>query len=330
MPLLVRDFIVMESPVISDPFIFARRICLCVLAPKDSNRASWAIGTCKVGSIFFCVRHLCRTLVLRSSWLDSNVALETLLWADTWTGSLSASDSCSNLSKFLLTTGNLIQLFCLLHYKALKRRDIGGKTNTETGNVTTNDSADLGKIVNLMQSVHVTRTCRLLRLIYSPKNVLHKEVTLTLLHCVSGKRRLYLPRLCAWQSRLCSCTSELLSQISVPLVLFQWSNVTVQAHRYQRNCQRCRGISSLCFELSIGKVRHKGMYRSLVIHLPPWPTLGRSHGLLSKLRTIVWTVSMNCFRTFVSWSSMDGVGSFGFLSFVLTKKLLQKTTGQMV
>ncbi|KAG2044379.1 P-loop containing nucleoside triphosphate hydrolase protein [Suillus americanus] len=38
------------------------------------------------------------------------------------------------------------QLFCALHYKALRRRDISGKTsNDEEG------SADLGKIVNLMQ-----------------------------------------------------------------------------------------------------------------------------------------------------------------------------------
>lgn len=42
------------------------------------------------------------------------------------------------------------QLFCALHYKALKRQDVSGKVaheDDEQGN------ADLGKIVNLMQSV---------------------------------------------------------------------------------------------------------------------------------------------------------------------------------
>ena len=46
------------------------------------------------------------------------------------------------------------QLFCSLHYKALKRRDISGKHTTSTseeGNEET--SADLGKVVNLMQYV---------------------------------------------------------------------------------------------------------------------------------------------------------------------------------
>jgi hypothetical protein len=42
------------------------------------------------------------------------------------------------------------QLFCTLHYKSLKRQDISGKVSPEGGD---NDSADLGKIVNLMQSV---------------------------------------------------------------------------------------------------------------------------------------------------------------------------------
>jgi len=48
------------------------------------------------------------------------------------------------------------QLFCLLHYKALKRRDISGKPPISTDeeeeeNEETN--ADLGKVVNLMQYV---------------------------------------------------------------------------------------------------------------------------------------------------------------------------------
>ncbi|OBZ72652.1 hypothetical protein A0H81_08065 [Grifola frondosa] len=42
------------------------------------------------------------------------------------------------------------QLFCALHYKALKRRDIGGKS-TGHGEQEDEGSADLGKIVNLMQ-----------------------------------------------------------------------------------------------------------------------------------------------------------------------------------
>ncbi|KAK7682642.1 hypothetical protein QCA50_014442 [Cerrena zonata] len=42
------------------------------------------------------------------------------------------------------------QLFCALHYKALKRRDISGKTTKSEDNKD-EDSADLGKIVNLMQ-----------------------------------------------------------------------------------------------------------------------------------------------------------------------------------
>ena len=47
------------------------------------------------------------------------------------------------------------QLFCAIHYKALKRRDISGKTGTtDPGDeATITGSADLGKIVNLMQSV---------------------------------------------------------------------------------------------------------------------------------------------------------------------------------
>ncbi|KAI0950790.1 hypothetical protein AcW1_008002 [Taiwanofungus camphoratus] len=40
------------------------------------------------------------------------------------------------------------QLFCALHYKALKRRDVGGKAVQPEGD---NENADLGKIVNLMQ-----------------------------------------------------------------------------------------------------------------------------------------------------------------------------------
>lgn len=48
------------------------------------------------------------------------------------------------------------QLFCALHYKALKRRDVSGKSTSEEGDEEdeTNEgseSADLGKIVNLMQ-----------------------------------------------------------------------------------------------------------------------------------------------------------------------------------
>ena len=46
------------------------------------------------------------------------------------------------------------QLFCLLHHKALKRRDISGKhttSSTKAGKEET--SADLGKVVNLMQCV---------------------------------------------------------------------------------------------------------------------------------------------------------------------------------
>ena len=45
------------------------------------------------------------------------------------------------------------QLFCALHYKALKRRDISGKSakNGSDENKDENEGADLGKIVNLMQ-----------------------------------------------------------------------------------------------------------------------------------------------------------------------------------
>lgn len=42
------------------------------------------------------------------------------------------------------------QLFCALHYKALKRQDVSGKITHEDDE---QGSADLGKIVNLMQSV---------------------------------------------------------------------------------------------------------------------------------------------------------------------------------
>lgn len=42
------------------------------------------------------------------------------------------------------------QMFCALHYKALKRRDLSGKVNKE-GEKQEEKSADLGKVVNLMQ-----------------------------------------------------------------------------------------------------------------------------------------------------------------------------------
>lgn len=53
------------------------------------------------------------------------------------------------------------QLFCALHYKALKRRDISGKEGQNDAAKDDKDekeeSADLGKIVNLMQyvSIHI-------------------------------------------------------------------------------------------------------------------------------------------------------------------------------
>lgn len=43
------------------------------------------------------------------------------------------------------------QLFCTLHYKALKRQEISGRIDHEKGK---ESNADLGKIVNLMQSVN--------------------------------------------------------------------------------------------------------------------------------------------------------------------------------
>ena len=46
------------------------------------------------------------------------------------------------------------QLFCLLHYKALKRRDISGKHTTSTnGKGDEETNADMGKVVNLMRYV---------------------------------------------------------------------------------------------------------------------------------------------------------------------------------
>lgn len=42
------------------------------------------------------------------------------------------------------------QLFCALHYKALKRQDVSGKTSNDDDE---HGSADLGRIVNLMQLV---------------------------------------------------------------------------------------------------------------------------------------------------------------------------------
>jgi hypothetical protein len=42
------------------------------------------------------------------------------------------------------------QLFCAIHHKALKRQDISGKVSHEDGE---GGNADLGKILNLMQSV---------------------------------------------------------------------------------------------------------------------------------------------------------------------------------
>lgn len=51
------------------------------------------------------------------------------------------------------------QLFCALHYKALKRRDISGQAAPRPDSENSEESegkvgADLGKIVNLMQYVH--------------------------------------------------------------------------------------------------------------------------------------------------------------------------------
>lgn len=43
------------------------------------------------------------------------------------------------------------QLFCALHYKALKRRDISGVVKEEGKGEDENERADLGKVVNLMQ-----------------------------------------------------------------------------------------------------------------------------------------------------------------------------------
>lgn len=43
------------------------------------------------------------------------------------------------------------QLFCALHYKALKRQDVSGKVSHEGKGGDEQGSADLGKIVNLMQ-----------------------------------------------------------------------------------------------------------------------------------------------------------------------------------
>lgn len=44
------------------------------------------------------------------------------------------------------------QLFCALHYKALKRRDISGKVKKGKGSdEEESEGADLGKVVNLMQ-----------------------------------------------------------------------------------------------------------------------------------------------------------------------------------
>ena len=48
------------------------------------------------------------------------------------------------------------QLFCSLHYKSLKRRDIGAKANGEGEK---QENADLGKIVNLMQYVLLGVSC---------------------------------------------------------------------------------------------------------------------------------------------------------------------------
>ena len=44
------------------------------------------------------------------------------------------------------------QLFCALHFKALKRRDISGK-HTSDADGGDEANADLGKVVNLMQCV---------------------------------------------------------------------------------------------------------------------------------------------------------------------------------
>ena len=41
------------------------------------------------------------------------------------------------------------QLFCIMHYKSLKRQEISGRVNSEGET----SNADLGKTVNLMQSV---------------------------------------------------------------------------------------------------------------------------------------------------------------------------------
>lgn len=45
------------------------------------------------------------------------------------------------------------QIFCALHYKALKRRDFSGKTSDDVEDGADEKGADLGKVVNLMSSV---------------------------------------------------------------------------------------------------------------------------------------------------------------------------------
>ena len=77
------------------------------------------------------------------------------------------------------------QLFCIMHYKSLKRQEISGRVNIE-GDTT---NADLGKTLNLMQSVFLDLNSR------NVQTFIFLEVTLMLLLNDSGSFLQFLLRL---------------------------------------------------------------------------------------------------------------------------------------
>jgi hypothetical protein len=81
------------------------------------------------------------------------------------------------------------QLFCALHYKALKRQDLSGKTST---NDDERGGADLGKVVNLMQYE--------LRFILMLVNLTFAEAMLMPSHIDSGNFLVYFQHQFALQS----------------------------------------------------------------------------------------------------------------------------------
>ena len=77
------------------------------------------------------------------------------------------------------------QLFCIMHYKSLKRQEISGRVNPEGET----SNADLGKTLNIMQSVFRNLKSRNIQML-----TLNLEVTLMLWLIDSGSFLQYLLR----------------------------------------------------------------------------------------------------------------------------------------